>query len=89
MGLSPWDVAAGGLLVREAGGFVGDLGGGDNWLETGDILAANPRWFQGHGRPDSRMRLTGCAGLRALLPKCCTPFASTMDEACGGRGKRV
>ncbi len=46
MGLSPWDVAAGGLLVREAGGFVGDLGGGDNWLETGDILAANPRCFK-------------------------------------------
>lgn len=46
MGLSPWDVAAGGLLVREAGGFVGDLRGGDNWLETGDILAANPRCFK-------------------------------------------
>ena len=46
MGLSPWDVAAGGLLVREAGGFVGDLTGGDNWLESGDILAANPRCFK-------------------------------------------
>ena len=46
MGLSPWDVAAGALLVREAGGFVGDLGGGDAWLETGDIVAANPRCFR-------------------------------------------
>ena len=46
MGLSPWDVAAGALLVREAGGFVGDLTGGDTWLETGDIVAANPRCFK-------------------------------------------
>ena len=46
MGLSPWDVAAGALLVREAGGFVGDLQGGDTWLETGDIVAANPRCFK-------------------------------------------
>ncbi len=46
MGLSSWDVAAGGLIVREAGGFVGDLAGGDTWLETGDIVAANPRCFK-------------------------------------------
>ncbi len=46
IGLSPWDVAAGALLVREAGGFVGDLNGGDTWLETGDIVAANPKCFK-------------------------------------------
>ena len=46
MGLSPWDVAAGVVLVREAGGFVGDFAGGDTWLETGDIVAANPRCFK-------------------------------------------
>jgi len=46
MGLSPWDVAAGALLVREAGGFVGDLSGGDAWFESGDIVAANPRCFK-------------------------------------------
>ncbi len=39
-GLSPWDVAAGVLLVREAGGIVTDTAGGDRWFETGDILAA-------------------------------------------------
>jgi myo-inositol-1(or 4)-monophosphatase len=39
--LSPWDVAAGILLVREAGGFVTDLGGADAMLETGDIVAGN------------------------------------------------
>jgi myo-inositol-1(or 4)-monophosphatase len=40
-GLSAWDIAAGLLLVREAGGVVTDLQGGAQVLETGDILAAN------------------------------------------------
>ena len=40
--LSPHDVAAGGLLVREAGGLVTDVGGGDDWLRGGSILAAGP-----------------------------------------------
>ncbi len=46
MGLAPWDIAAGTLLVREAGGFVADLEGGEHYFETGDILAANPRCFK-------------------------------------------
>jgi len=41
--LSPWDVAAGGLLVREAGGRVTDWDGDDDaWLGSGDIVAAAP-----------------------------------------------
>jgi myo-inositol-1(or 4)-monophosphatase len=40
-GLKPWDIAAGMLLVREAGGFVSDLSGGDRMIETGDICAGN------------------------------------------------
>jgi myo-inositol-1(or 4)-monophosphatase len=40
-GLKAWDCAAGMLLVREAGGFVSDLSGGQKMLESGDILAAN------------------------------------------------
>lgn len=40
-GLSPWDMAAGIVLVREAGGTVTDLAGGDKMLETGGIVAAN------------------------------------------------
>jgi myo-inositol-1(or 4)-monophosphatase len=39
--LSAWDVAAGILLVREAGGFVTDLAGGDTILESGDVIAGN------------------------------------------------
>jgi myo-inositol-1(or 4)-monophosphatase len=40
-GLKSWDMAAGILLVREAGGFVSDLDGGSRALEAGHILAAN------------------------------------------------
>src|SRR6266404_1415142 len=39
--LSPWDIAAGLLLVREAGGFVSDLAGGQAMMTSGDVLAAN------------------------------------------------
>ncbi len=39
--LAPWDVAAGIILVREAGGFVSDLNGRDDILKTGGILAGN------------------------------------------------
>jgi myo-inositol-1(or 4)-monophosphatase len=41
LGLAPWDVAAGGLLIAEAGGTVTDWTGGGNFL-AGDILAAPP-----------------------------------------------
>jgi myo-inositol-1(or 4)-monophosphatase len=40
-GLSSWDIAAGILLVREAGGFVTDAKGGDGMLSSGDIVAGN------------------------------------------------
>jgi myo-inositol-1(or 4)-monophosphatase len=42
MKLKPWDLAAGILLVREAGGLVADFDGGDRMLERGDICAAGP-----------------------------------------------
>lgn len=44
LGLKPWDVAAGGLVIREAGGVVTDWEGDDGrWLATGDVLAGPPR----------------------------------------------
>ena len=45
MGLSPWDMAAGALMIQEAGGLVGDLSGDSNYLESGDITAATPKVF--------------------------------------------
>jgi len=46
VGLSTWDIAAGALLVREAGGTVTDIVGGNTYLETGDIVAAGPQLHQ-------------------------------------------
>lgn len=40
-GLSPWDIAAGLLLVRESGGYLSDLKGGQSMMESGAILATN------------------------------------------------
>ncbi len=45
MGLSPWDVAAGALLVTEAGGLVGNFTGESNFLEQKECLAANPKIY--------------------------------------------
>ena len=45
LGLAPWDMAAGALLIQEAGGLVGDLSGNTGWLESGDIAAATPKTF--------------------------------------------
>ena len=46
-GLQPWDVAAGSLLVTEAGGLVGNFTGEADFLEQGECLAGNPRIY-GH-----------------------------------------
>ena len=44
--LAPWDVAAGTLLVREAGGTVTDTGGSDNVIKHGSIVAGNPTMYE-------------------------------------------
>src|SRR5216683_1629945 len=45
MGLSPWDMAAGALLVQEAGGLVGDFRGDSGYLDSGRIVCGNPKIF--------------------------------------------
>lgn len=45
-GLSKWDMAAGVLLIQEAGGLVSDLSGGHDYLETGNIVAGSPKVFK-------------------------------------------
>lgn len=42
-GLKRWDIAAGVLLIHEAGGFVSDPFGGESYLDCGDIVAGNPK----------------------------------------------
>jgi myo-inositol-1(or 4)-monophosphatase len=46
IGLAQWDIAAGVLLVREAGGLVADIDASDNYLESGNIVCGNPRCFK-------------------------------------------
>ena len=55
LGLAPWDVAAGGLLVQEAGGLVTDWDDGPGYL-AGDILAGSP------GVHDELRRIAGSHG---------------------------
>lgn len=45
LGLSKWDIAAGALLITEAGGLVGNLQGNDGYLDSGNIVAGNPKVF--------------------------------------------
>lgn len=45
IGLSPWDIAAGGLLVQEAGGIISNLSGKEGWLQSGNVLAASPKIY--------------------------------------------
>lgn len=46
MHLQPWDIAAGALLVQEAGGIVGDLKGGSNHMRGAGVVAGNPKVFK-------------------------------------------
>ncbi|MFP5505901.1 MAG: inositol-1-monophosphatase [Gammaproteobacteria bacterium] len=45
IGLNTWDLAAGALLIQEAGGIVGDFTGGPNFLKSGNIVAGNAKIF--------------------------------------------
>jgi myo-inositol-1(or 4)-monophosphatase len=43
--LQPWDIAAGTLLVTEAGGIAGEFNGESNYMQTGHVIAGSPRVF--------------------------------------------
>ncbi|NYT25886.1 inositol monophosphatase [Alcaligenaceae bacterium] len=45
IGLKPWDLAAGSLLVLEAGGLIADFEGEQQWMKTGGVIAATPKIF--------------------------------------------
>jgi len=45
IGLAPWDMAAGSLLITEAGGLIGDLRGEPGYLDSGEVVGGNPRVF--------------------------------------------
>ncbi len=61
IGLNAWDLAAGALLIREAGGMVGDFNGAEHYLDNGNIVAGSPKLFhdllqeiQAHCPPELR-----------------------------------
>ncbi len=41
--LKPWDIAAGSLLVREAGGLLSDFNGGNDYMQSGNVVCGNPK----------------------------------------------
>jgi len=45
-GLKSWDLAAGSLIIREAGGMVSGLDGSENYLDTGHILTGTPKIYR-------------------------------------------
>ena len=45
LGLSKWDIAAGALIIREAGGRISDFRGTDGYLESGNVVAGNPKIY--------------------------------------------
>ena len=45
-GLKPWDIAAGSLLIREAGGLISDVQGGDDFIKEGNVVAGTPKVFK-------------------------------------------
>jgi len=46
IGLAPWDMAAGVLLVKEAGGMVSDINASENYMASGNIVCGNPKCFK-------------------------------------------
>jgi myo-inositol-1(or 4)-monophosphatase len=44
-GLSPWDIAGGSLLIREAGGIISGMDGSEKFLDTGHVLAGTPKVY--------------------------------------------
>ncbi len=42
-GMQAWDLAAGALMVREAGGLINDVDGRDDWLASGNVITGNPK----------------------------------------------
>ena len=68
LGLAPWDIAAGVLLVQEAGGIVTEPDGGDDYLRSGDVAAANPKMLRAMLRALGP-RLSGRADTSAARPR--------------------
>ena len=45
-GLERWDIAAGALIIKEAGGLISDLSGSERYLDNGQVVCCNPKIFK-------------------------------------------
>ena len=90
-GLAPWDLAAGALLVQEAGGIVTEPDGGDDYLQSGAVVAANPKVLRAmlpHLRQDRKVPAgTGKPRPRASIRPGATPLEP--PPATGGEQGRT
>ena len=80
MGLSPWDVAAGALLVTEAGGLVGNFTGEANFLEQKECLAANPKIYGQLVSTIGKYSKFASAGDKAAVRQARGPLAASTEE---------
>jgi myo-inositol-1(or 4)-monophosphatase len=85
-GLSPWDVAAGSLLVTEAGGLIGNFTGEAEFMDQKECVAGNPRVYGQLVSMLSKYSKFASAGEKAsvrnapdLVPPDSTPTAGTQD----------
>lgn len=77
-GLNEWDIAAGALLVQEAGGLTGDFSGGHEYLQSGNVVCGNPKIFKALVKT-----------LRPhLAPAAPQPAAATRRAASADNGRR-
>ncbi|MFK8053240.1 MAG: inositol monophosphatase family protein [Woeseiaceae bacterium] len=66
-GLKPWDVAAGALIIREAGGIISGIDGGENYLDSGHVMAGTPKVFAALARlfaTDAKAAIDALSGLQ-------------------------
>ena len=89
-GLSPWDVAAGSLLVTEAGGLVGNFTGEADFLEQKECLAANPRIYgQMVGMLGKYSKFASAGDKAAVRQALSQPDAATTDDASPAAGQEA
>jgi len=80
-GLQPWDVAAGSLLITEAGGLVGNLSGDADFLEQRECMAANPRIYGQLVNVLGRYSKFASAGDKAAVRAAVAELAPTQPDA--------
>ncbi len=80
MGLSPWDCAAGGLLVTEAGGLVGNFSGDSDFLEQKECLAGNPRIYGQMVSLIGKHSKFASAGDKAAVRQAVAPAADSASD---------